>query len=184
MRLFVFARHAESAANVDHALSTNPARPIGLTPRGRAQAYRLGKRLTDLDVRLAVATNFLRTQQTAELALEGRDVQLLIEPDLDEIRAGLFDGKPIKAYWAWKELHSPRDRFPGGESFDQASQRYARALNSLLEHAAPVTLVVAHELAVRWITGADSEIPNAVPYLLDEDAVRRAALRLAARLAA
>src|SRR6266540_4027123 len=104
MRRYVFARHAESAANLDHALNTDPARP------------------------LAVTTNFLRTQQTAELALQGRDVPILIEPDLDEIRAGAFDGKPINAYWAWKERHSPRDRFPGGESLDQAIRRYAAAL--------------------------------------------------------
>jgi broad specificity phosphatase PhoE len=184
MRLFVFARHAESAANLDHALNTDPARPIGLTPRGRAQARRLGERLADVDVQLAVTTNFLRTQQTAELALQGRDVPFLIEPDLDEIRAGLFDGKPIDAYWAWKERHSPRDRFPGGESLHQAIQRSAAALYRLLERSEPVTLVVAHELALRWITDADSEIPNAVPYLLDEDAVRRAALRLDAPVAA
>jgi broad specificity phosphatase PhoE len=184
MRRFVFARHAESAANVDHALNTDPARPIGLTPRGRAQARRLGEQLAHLDVELAVTTNFVRTQQTAELALEGRDVPLLIEPDLDEVRAGLFDGKPIEAYWAWKERHSPRDRFPGGESLDQALQRYAIALDRLLERTEPVTLVVAHGLALRWITDTDSEIPNAIPYLLDEHAVRRAALRLAAPVAA
>jgi broad specificity phosphatase PhoE len=184
MRRYVFARHAESAANVDHALNTDPARPVALTPRGRAQARRLGERLADLDVQLAITTNFLRTQQTAELALQGRDVPILIEPDLDEIRAGAFDGKPINAYWAWKERHSPRDRFPGGESLDQAIQRYAAALERLLQRTEAVTLVVAHELALRWITDADSEIPNAVPYLLEEDAVRRAVLRLAGRVAA
>jgi broad specificity phosphatase PhoE len=184
MRRFVFARHAESAANVDHALNTDPARPIGLTPRGRAQARRLGERLADLDVQVAVTTNFLRTQQTAELALAGRDVPLLIEPDLDEIRAGVFDGKPIEAYWAWKQHHSHSDRFPRGESIDDAAQRYASALHRLLARAEPITLVIAHELAVRWITDADSEIPNAVPYVLDEDAVRKAAFRLAPRLAA
>jgi hypothetical protein len=36
--LSVFARHAESAANVGHVLSTDPSRPVALTERGRAQA--------------------------------------------------------------------------------------------------------------------------------------------------
>jgi broad specificity phosphatase PhoE len=184
MRRFVFVRHAEPAANVEHRLSTDPARPIGLTPRGRGQARLLGARLAGLDIQLAVATSFLRTQQTAELALEGRAVPLLIEPRFDEIRAGVFDGKPIEAYWTWKERHSPGDRFPQGESLEQAMQRYANALLGLLHRAEPLTLVVTHELAVRWITGAASTVPNAVPYLLDEDAVRKAAHRLAARAAA
>jgi broad specificity phosphatase PhoE len=37
-RLFVFARHAESTANTAHALSSDPARPVALTERGRTQA--------------------------------------------------------------------------------------------------------------------------------------------------
>ena len=37
-RLFVFARHAESTANTAYALSSDPARPVALTERGRAQA--------------------------------------------------------------------------------------------------------------------------------------------------
>jgi hypothetical protein len=28
LRLFVFARHAESAANTGHVLNTNPSRPV------------------------------------------------------------------------------------------------------------------------------------------------------------
>jgi broad specificity phosphatase PhoE len=67
----------------------------------------------------AVATRFVRTRQTVELALQGRDIPLL-EPDLDEIRAGGFDGKPISACWAWKDGHGRGERFPHGESLDDA----------------------------------------------------------------
>src|SRR6266540_2740156 len=97
MRLFVFARHAESAANAEHMLSSDPARPIALTSRGREQARQLGVQLADLDIDLAVVTSFLRTRETAELALEGRDIPILVEPDLDDVRAGIFDGAPIEA---------------------------------------------------------------------------------------
>jgi len=41
-RLFVFAPHAESTANTAHTLSSDPARPVALTERGRAQARALG----------------------------------------------------------------------------------------------------------------------------------------------
>jgi broad specificity phosphatase PhoE len=180
MRLFVFARHAESAANAEHMLSSDPARPIALTPHGREQARQLGVQLADLDIDLAVVTSFLRTRETAELALEGRDMPILVEPDLDDVRAGIFDGAPIEAYWSWREHHTHSDRFPMGESLDETIRRHANALRRLLERPEAVTLVIAHELGLRSIVGSAFEIPNAAPYLLDEDAVRRAADRLAA----
>jgi broad specificity phosphatase PhoE len=38
LRLFVFARHAESAANAAGLLNSNPSQPVVLTARGRTQA--------------------------------------------------------------------------------------------------------------------------------------------------
>src|SRR5215470_18180556 len=131
-RLFVFARHAESEANIANALSSDPARPVALTEHGRQQARELGAQLTNLGVDLAVATRFLRTQQTIEIALRGRQVPIMIEPGFDEVDAGDFDGAPIDTYWSWKHGHSSHESFPGGESEDDALGRYADALQRLL----------------------------------------------------
>jgi broad specificity phosphatase PhoE len=188
MRLFIFARHAESAVNAAGLLSSDPSRPIGLTARGREQARRLGEQLANLRIDLAVVTRFLRTRETVELALQGREIPLLVEPDLDEIRAGVFDGEPISAYWAWKDRHGRGERFPLGESLDDATRRYAEALRRLLGRSEDVTLVVGHELAIRYIAEAAAGastlglsqmgIANATPYLFDETAVRNAVERL------
>ena len=188
MRLFIFVRHAESALNAAGLLSSDPSRPIGLTPHGIEQARQLGQQLANLDIDLAVATRFLRTQETVELALRGRDIPLLVDPDLDEIRAGGFDGQPISAYWAWKDEHGHGERFPRGESLDDATLRYADALRRLLGRSEGVTLVVCHELAIRYIAEAavganplgrsETWIANATPYLFDEMALRSAAERL------
>jgi broad specificity phosphatase PhoE len=179
-RLFVFARHAESAANVEHVLSSDPARPVALTSHGREQARQLGLQIANLDIGLAIATSFRRTQETAELALQGRGIPLLLEPDFDDVRAGLFDSAPIETYWAWREQHTQADRLPLGESLDETLARYAEALERLLERTEPVTLVIAHELLLHSLGEVEFEIPNAAPHLLSEDAVRRAAARLAA----
>jgi broad specificity phosphatase PhoE len=72
LRLFVFARHAESAANAADVLSTSPSQPVALTARGRRQARALGAQLAGLHVDLAVGTRLLRTRQTIDLALGGR----------------------------------------------------------------------------------------------------------------
>jgi broad specificity phosphatase PhoE len=181
-RLFIFARHGESAANVARVVSSDPTHGAGLTPLGRTQARRLGAHLANLEIDLAVCTRFLRTRETAELALRGRTVPLLIEPDLDEIKSGAFDGAPIRAYWAWREQHSPSARFPGGESLDQALRRYADGLQRVLAREEAVTLIVAHEHAIRHVVEAAGNVArartpivNAIPYFFDENSVRRAA---------
>jgi broad specificity phosphatase PhoE len=79
-RLFVFARHAESTANTAHALSSDPARPVALTERGRAQARALGVQLANVHIDLAVGTRFQRTQETIGIALHGRRVPVLAAP--------------------------------------------------------------------------------------------------------
>jgi broad specificity phosphatase PhoE len=184
LRLFVFARHAESSANAHHVISSDPSRPVALTARGRAQARALGAQLANLPIDLAVGTRLLRTQQTIGIALEGRPVPVLIEPGFDELQAGDLDGAPMQTYWAWKHEHTANEPLPHGESPNHAVRRYAGALRRLLARTEPVTLVVLHELALRHIISAAasgmSQLPgtgfsNAVPYLFDERAVRRAA---------
>ena len=190
LRMFVFARHAESAANANQVLSTDPSRPVALTERGRAQASALGAQLANVPVDLAVCSRLLRTQETMNIALGGRAVPVLIEPGFDEIEAGDLDGEPIQAYWDWLGQHTASDRLPHGESLDDALLRYAGALRKLLTRAGQVTLVVTHELALRHIAAAaapprrppwpDAEFAHAVSYLFDSSAIRRAAAGLTA----
>jgi broad specificity phosphatase PhoE len=186
VRLFVFARHAESTANIAGVLSSDADRPVALTERGRAQARALGAQLANVHVDLAVGTRFLRTQETIDIALHDRDVPVVIEPGFDELRVGDLDGAPIAAYRLWKHEHTLHDRFPDGESPDDALGRYANALRSLLARSEAVTLVVLHEFALRYIAGAAADgsplpagsVGNAVPFLFDEHAVARAAASL------
>jgi broad specificity phosphatase PhoE len=181
-RLIVMTRHAESVANAAHDVSSDPAKAIPLTTLGREQAQRLGEQIGSLDVDVAVCTRFLRTRQTAEIALAGRDVPIVVDPLFDEVDAGDLDGAPIEAYWAWKHSHPPTERFPHGESIAEALRRYANALRGLAARIEPVTLVVAHEFALRHIveaaTGSAPDIANATPYLFGQPALLRAATGL------
>lgn len=189
LRLFVFARHAESAANAGHVLNTDPSRAVALTERGRAQARALGAQLVNLPIDLAVCSRLRRTQETVSIALGGRPVPVVTEPGFDEIQAGDFDGEPIQAYWDWLGQHTDRDRLPHGESLDDALRRYGGALRWLLTRPGMVILVVTHDLALHHIAaaaatggppGPGTDFANAVPYLFDEHAVQRAAAGLAA----
>jgi broad specificity phosphatase PhoE len=185
-RLFVFARHAESTSNISGRVSSDPDRSVALTARGREQARNLGAQIAGIDIELALTTRFVRTQDTAQLALGARPVPILIDPDLDEIRAGDLDGHPLEDYWAWKETHSPAERFPNGESVDEARLRCAAALRRLLFRTDRVALIILHEVALRWIAESamgsrwrpHGTFANAMPYLFGERAVERAVERL------
>jgi broad specificity phosphatase PhoE len=187
-RLFIFARHAQSAANADGVLSADPSRSAVLTEQGRAQARALGAQLANVPINLAVCSRLARTRETITIALDGRPVPLLTEPGLDEVQVGDLDGKPIQAYWDWLAKHTAGDRLPHGESLHDALRRYAGALRRLLARAGPVTLIVTHEFALRNIAvaaapdgppWAGTDFANAVPYLFGEHAVRCAAVGLA-----
>ena len=189
LRLFVFARHAESVANAANTLNSSPSQTVALTARGRTQARALGGQLANLPVDLAVGTRLLRTRQTIDIALDGRQVPTLIEPGFDEIHAGDLEGAPIEAYRSWMDQHTLRDQLPHGESIEDALRRYADALRRLLARTETITLVVIHDLALRYIAAAaatspsplnGTAFPNAVPYLFDQPAAWRAANSLIA----
>jgi broad specificity phosphatase PhoE len=188
VRLFVLARHGESVLNVERRINGDPSVEVALSERGKEEARRLGEELAHIPIDVCVHTRFERTAQTARLALGDRNVAFEVEPDLDDIDVGELEGQTIEDYRAWKRAHERSDAFPGGESLDAAAQRYAQAFQRLVARTERVTLVVAHEIAVRYAVNAAAgsdeldapthDIRNAAPYLFDEQALARAAQRI------
>jgi broad specificity phosphatase PhoE len=188
VRLFVLTRHAHSTLNDAHRVNGDPNVPVPITATGRAQAEQLGRQLAQIPVELCVHTRFGRTQETADEVLRGRSVPRLEEPLLDDIDVGDLEGVTLDEYREWKNEHTRADSFPAGESLDDAARRYARAYEGLLERSEQTLLVVCHEIPVRYalnaaagsddLDGPAHSIPNATPYLFDEDALARAAARI------
>jgi len=185
MQLFVLARHGQSELNVTHRVNGDPAVSVKLTAQGEAESASLGAELTGMTLDLCIHTRFGRTRQTAELALQGRNVPLEVEPLLDDIYVGDLEGQTIDDYRAWKRTHTRADAFPGGESLDDAARRYALAYERLLARPERRILVVCHEIPIRYAANAASgsdeldgpvhDVANCVPYLFDEDGLERAA---------
>ncbi len=184
MRFFVVVRHAQSTLNREQRVNGDPARPVGLTDRGREEARALAVQIANVPFEACVHTRFARTRETAEIALEGRAVDWALEPLLDDVDVGDLDGRSIEDYRAWKRAHARSDPFPGGESLDDAAARYAEAWARVLESPWERVFVVCHEIPLRYalngaagsesLDGPVHELRNATPYLFDEAGLARA----------
>jgi broad specificity phosphatase PhoE len=188
VQLYVIARHGESTLNLENRVNGDPGVPVELTDKGREEARLLGRQIAHVPIDLCVHTRFLRTRQTAELALAGRAVPSVELAELDDIDIGELEGKTIDEYHAWKRAHTRRDPFPGGESLDDAARRYADGFEWLLERPERTILAVIHEIPLRYAINAadgsdDLDAPahrmaNATPYLFDEAALRHAVAQI------
>ena len=190
MRLIVIARHAHSTLNEERRVNGDPAVHVPLTAKGVEEARGLGLEVAGVPLELCVHTRFDRTLQTAEAALQGRDVPFACEPLLDDVDVGDLEGRSIDDYRAWKRGRTRMDRFPGGESLDEAALRYVEGFRRLLARPEQAILVVCHEIPLRYalngargsdeLDGPVHELPNAAPFLFDDAALSRAADRIVA----
>ena len=190
MRLLILARHGQSVFNVLGVVNGDPALDRGLSDAGRAAAESLGVELAGIPIDLCVTSRFPRAQETARLGLGSRaaDVPHVVDADLDDIRIGELEGQTLADYRKWKHAHTRADRFPGGESLDEAAARYAAAFARLAERSEETILCVCHEIPVRYVANAAAgssdldapvhDVPNATPFLFGIDALRRASENL------
>ena len=188
MQLYVITRHGESTLNFENRVNGDPSVPVHLTEKGREEARLLGQQLANLPIDLCVHTPFLRTRETAEVALAGRDVPFEVMPELGDIDIGELEGKTLQDYREWKREHTRSDPFPGGESLDDAARRYTDAYERLLQRPEARILIVTHEIPLRYaINAADGsgdldgpahQLANATPYLFDEAALTRAVAQI------
>ncbi len=152
MKTAILARHAESEFSVRGAMNGDPGLAGALTAEGVEQAKLLGEALRGEQIDLCVTTEFERTKQTADLALEERDVPRLVVPELNDIRVGEFEGGLLETYRAWARERSPIEVPPGGgESRAQAAERYARGFRKVVDRPDEQILVVTHGLPIRYL---------------------------------
>jgi probable phosphoglycerate mutase len=175
--------------NVDRVVNGDPQLDRGLSPLGIDEARKLHGQIAGISIDLCVVSEFPRAQQTARLALDGRDgIPFEVDPDLNDIRIGELEGRTLDEYRHWKQAHGDGDPFPGGESLDGAAHRYGAAYERVLGHDEGTILCVCHEIPVRYAINAVAgstdldwpthAIANATPYVFDAAGLERAVRRL------
>ncbi len=185
MERLLLARHAESESGARGAINGDLRVPSRLTRAGREQARALARSLAGEAIDLCVTSEFPRTIETADIALEGRSVPRLVLPDLNEIGFGAFEGGPLAEYRVWALAHGSGEEGPGGaESRAGAALRFARAFRALLAHDESTLLVVGHALAIRYLLSGPAALVEPVPLAETHALSRDEAEVLLARLEA
>jgi probable phosphoglycerate mutase len=153
-RLLV-ARHAESEYSVRGMLNGDPSIVVSLTEEGRAQARRLGETLAAEPIDVCAVTQFARTRETAELALAGRDVPIVVVAELNDHPSGTYEGRPLDEYLEWAHAAGPLDVIPGGTDTRAAVvERFARGFRILAERPEAVVLAILHSLPIAYLLAA------------------------------
>jgi broad specificity phosphatase PhoE len=176
-------RHGQSTGNViAQAAETDglevidiPERdadvPLSGTGRDQAQAVNawLGKLDRDARPEVAIVSPYLRTRQTAELALAGLDIPAVVDERLRDRELGVLDlltGRGVKARLPEEYARRARHgkfyyRPPGGESWADVLLRLRALLRELrADHPGGRVLLFGHEatvLLVRYLAESLSE---------------------------
>jgi len=141
---------------------------VRLTEEGEAQAKHMADVLADVPFDRACHTGLLRTEQTARLTLNGRDVPLGAAAALREIHTGPVDALPEACVedeyiYAFETAGRPGSRFARGEAFADFYGRISAGVQALLvERGWTRLLLVAHggtnRAILSWLAGNGPEM--------------------------
>jgi probable phosphoglycerate mutase len=140
-------RHGRTALSATYQVNGDPTAAMPLDEVGVQQcAVHRGARWLQ-GIAVTVTSRFPRTKQTADLLLAGA-VPNVVDPQLDEIDYGHFEGGPWLRYGAWLREHGP-GAVPSGssESWYGATDRLLAGLANCLDLPSP-RLVVGHGVLV------------------------------------
>jgi probable phosphoglycerate mutase len=176
-------RHGRTVLSSQYLVNGDPGVPVKLDATGRRQCRQLSTAPWIPQLSTCVASEFGRCRETARLVLAGRGPAPLVEPGLNEIGYGVFEGGPWMTYGGWLRTADPNDGPDGGgESRRAAISRMLGGLARCLELPGP-RLVVAHGLLVSVLLRLRDggpvdewnlpEAPYVTPLAFDDPSLRR-----------
>jgi len=149
-------RHGECEGNTVNILGGDTQ----LTSKGKLQALELGKKFKNIDFSAVFSSNLLRAEQTAQLIIEGRNLNVQKVENLRERHFGKIDGQPVaeyihlfdavknrpdKEHWKLKIVDDM-------ESAQEALVRFSKALREIVAaYFGKKILIVAHGTVMRTL---------------------------------
>jgi probable phosphoglycerate mutase len=170
-------RHGQTPMSVQKRYAgLSPKTDAPLTDTGVRQAVAAAKRLASAGIDAIVASPLQRTVRTAEEVAAVTGVPVLTDEGFRETNFGAWEGltfAEVRERWpseltTW--LADPSVAPPGGESFDQVSERVTAALHRILaERAHQTVLIVSHVTPIKTLVAAALLAPPAALYRMHLD---------------
>lgn len=153
------ARHGQSEWN-NQALITGQLDPP-LSPKGEQQSRAIADCLAQERLDAIYATGLQRTVQTATPAARAQGLPIVQVPALNEMHMGVLQGRlrderdpEAQALWQQWQADLWHFRVPGGERFDEFTDRVSAALAEILQrHHGQTLLLVGHRATNRVVMG-------------------------------
>ena len=162
-RIYLFRHGAVDYVDDSGQVVADPD-DVSLNARGRAEADAMRELVAGISLDRAVCSGLRRTRETAERILNGRELDLGVNPALVEIRPAKerrvdFDLFRDVAYSHWK-AGEPDGRFLGGELYSAFYARIAATMERLVADREWHNLAVfAHGVTnaaiLGWVTGLE-----------------------------
>jgi broad specificity phosphatase PhoE len=166
MTTIYFLRHAEKlwGNHFDPVLrhQNEPLSPVGLQTADRLVSYFADKPITAIYI-----SEYQRTRQTIEPTARRLQLEPMIDPRLNEMDNGLFDGLADEAIQhmypeIWQTFIERQSdfRFPEGETGEEVRRRIAAFLEEKRQqHPTANIIAVAHDALIRLLMCAILNVP-------------------------
>jgi probable phosphoglycerate mutase len=162
-QLVLLIRHATAEYKPGRLYGWTPG--VNLSAHGREEAKRLAERLEGVRLTAVYSSPLERCVQTAQVLIEGRKLEIGIEPRLGEVRYGSWQGRTYRSLVKtklWRTVQSvpSRARFPGGgesllelqgrgvEAVEAIRARHPRGVVVAFSHADMIKALLAHYLGM------------------------------------
>jgi broad specificity phosphatase PhoE len=150
MKLYI-VRHGQSNFNVQRKINFLPSKDCYLTELGMQQAYATKEELKDKTWDAVIVSELFRTQQTAAIINEDKQIPMFIEDKINEINTGI-EGQDYDEYHAQLEEKDDIKRrtisLPNGESYAQLKERVRQFLKELKNKNFSSVLIVSHFVTI------------------------------------
>ncbi|MDI3417296.1 histidine phosphatase family protein [Streptomyces luteolus] len=141
-------RHGETHYSREYLVNGDPSRAIPLSKAGVQSCGLVWHTLPLRQVSTWFSSEFRRARQTASMLMGVPEQGPVVDPQLNELDYGDFEGGPFLEYAAWLEEHGGRRRPPGArECQREGIERMLVGLQATVEHPGP-RVVVCHGLLV------------------------------------
>ena len=151
-------RHGESRHNVLGIVNGDPKKLYHLTPKGRWQARSFVQRLKNKNIVAIIASEMLRTQESAEPLAKVKKLPIEVDKRLNDIGAGKLEGLPILEFR--KITNNIKRSVKGSETSKGVAKRLKSFLQDLLDcYSGQTVAIVSSEIILHSLKQVSLGLP-------------------------